>query len=193
MEYKGYNAVVTYDNDLGILHGEVIDTRDVITFQARSVDDLEVEFQRSVDDYLKFCEERGREPDKPFSGKVALRMDPETHRSIVGVARTSGKSLNTWILDAIGNEMHRADAGADDFAWAIEETAMEAFQVFLQEVSQHRRNQEPVSHVIPMWFDLSDGSIWASDTRPPHEVFCFGDPAPEGASKEWNWIQSKAQ
>ena len=109
MEYKGYNAVVTYDNDLGILHGEVIDTRDVITFQGRSVDDLQVEFQKSVDDYLKFCEERGREPDKPFSGKVALRMDPETHRMIVGAARTGGKSLNTWIVDAIGNELHRGD------------------------------------------------------------------------------------
>ena len=187
MEYKGYNAVVTYDNDLGILHGEVIDTRDVITFQGRSVDDLQEALERAVDDYLNFCEERGREPDKPFSGKVALRMEPETHRVIVGAARTSGKSLNTWILDAIGNEMHRPDARTGDFAWTIEETAMEAFQAFLQEISLHRRNQEPVSHVIPMWFDLSDGSIWTSDARPPHEVFCFGEPAPEGGSKDWHF------
>ena len=56
---------------------------------------------------------------------------------IVGAARTSGKSLNTWILDAISNEMHRADARTGDFAWTIEETAMEAFQVFLQEISLH--------------------------------------------------------
>lgn len=189
MEYKGYNAVVTYDNDLGILHGEVIDTRDVITFQGRSVDDLPEALERAVDDYLKFCEERGREPDKPFSGKVALRMDPETHRVIVGAARTSGKSLNTWILDAIGNEMNRPDARTtDDFAWTIEETAMEAFQAFLQEISLQRRNQEPVSHVIPMWFDLSDGSIWTSDARPPHEVFCFGDPVPEGTTERRYWI-----
>ena len=107
MEYKGYNAVVTYDNDLGILHGEVIDTRDVITFQGWSVDDLPDAFQQSVDDYLQFCDEQGRAPDKPFSDKVALRMDSETHRLIVGAARTSGKGLNTWILDAIGNELNR--------------------------------------------------------------------------------------
>ena len=116
--------------------------RDVITFQGRSVDDLPEALERAVDDYLKFCEERGREPDKPFSGKVALRMDPETHRVIVGAARTSGKSLNTWILDAISNEMHRPDARTDDFGWTVEETALEAFQAFLQEISLHRRNQE---------------------------------------------------
>ena len=106
MEYKGYNAVVTYDNDMGILHGEVIDTRDIITFQARSVDELHDAFKSSVDGYLKFCEEKGREPEKPFSGRIALRLDPETHRAIVGAARTSGKSLNTWIADAIGRELH---------------------------------------------------------------------------------------
>ena len=106
MEYKGYNAVVTYDNDMGILHGEVIDTRDVITFQARSVDELHDAFKNSVDGYIKFCEEKGREPEKPFSGRIALRLDSETHRAIVGAARRSGKSLNTWIVDAIGRELH---------------------------------------------------------------------------------------
>lgn len=187
MEYKGYNAVVTFDNDLGILHGDVIDTRDVITFQGRSVDELQEAFQRSVDEYLKICEERGREPDKPFSGKVALRMDPETHRAIVGAARTGGKSLNTWILDAIGNELHRPGRDTGDFTWTADETALEAFQAFLQEVSKQRCNQEAVSPVIPMWFDLSDGSIWASDARPPREVFCFSDPAADSTTERRCW------
>ena len=124
MEYKGYNAVVTYDNDLGILHGEVIDTRDVITFQGRSVDDLQEAFENSVDDYLKLCEERGREPDKPFSGKVALRMDPETHRMIVGAARSGGKSLNTWIVDAIGNELNRGDEVSEKIMYTFARTAV---------------------------------------------------------------------
>ena len=124
MEYKGYNAVVTYDNDLGVLHGEVIDTRDVITFQGRSVDDLQEAFENSVDDYLKFCEERGREPDKPFSGKVALRLDPETHRMIVGAARTGGKSLNTWIVDAIGNELNRGDEVCEKIMYTFARTAV---------------------------------------------------------------------
>ena len=39
MEYNGYHAVVTFDEEVGLLHGEVIDTRDVITFQGKSVDE----------------------------------------------------------------------------------------------------------------------------------------------------------
>jgi predicted HicB family RNase H-like nuclease len=66
MDYKGYVAVVNYDEDERIFSGEVINTRDVITFQGESVSELEKAFQYSVDDYLEFCESRDEEPEKPF-------------------------------------------------------------------------------------------------------------------------------
>ena len=62
MEYKGYKAAVTYDHDGKVLHGEVVGTRDVIFFEADSVEQLEREFRFSIDDYLAVCAERGREP-----------------------------------------------------------------------------------------------------------------------------------
>jgi len=68
MSYKGYRAAVTFDDDAGVFHGEIVDTRDVITFSGTSVEQLEREFRFSVDDYLAVCAERGRQPDKPFSG-----------------------------------------------------------------------------------------------------------------------------
>ena len=40
-----------------------------VTFQATSVEELEGAFRDSVDDYLEFGEERGEDPDKPFSGR----------------------------------------------------------------------------------------------------------------------------
>ena len=69
MEYKGYRAAVTYDDGAGLLHGEVVGTRDVITVEGTSVEQLQKEFRFSIDDYLAVCAERGRQPDKPFSGK----------------------------------------------------------------------------------------------------------------------------
>ena len=109
MEYRGYNAFVTYDNDRGILHGEVTDIRDVITFQGRSADEMPDAFRAAVDDYLLMCRERGKEPDPPFTGRVTLMVDSQTHIAMVGSARSRGKSLNTWLLDAVGNELHRDD------------------------------------------------------------------------------------
>ncbi len=76
IEYKGYWASVTFDSDAGVFHGEVVHTKDVIVFEGTSVEQLQEEFRFSIDDYLAVCAERGREPDKPFSGRTPLRVSP---------------------------------------------------------------------------------------------------------------------
>jgi predicted HicB family RNase H-like nuclease len=64
IEYKGYFAIVERDDDAGIFHGEVINTRDVITFQADNVAQISQAFQDSIYDYLAFCTSRGEQPDQ---------------------------------------------------------------------------------------------------------------------------------
>ncbi len=58
LEYKGYTGHVEFDDEAGLFHGEVLDKRDVITFQGISVQQLEQAFRESIDDYLEFCAER---------------------------------------------------------------------------------------------------------------------------------------
>ena len=65
MQYKGYSGHVELDQEAGILHGEVLKTRDVITFQGQRVEELEQAFRDSIDDYLELCSARGEEPDRP--------------------------------------------------------------------------------------------------------------------------------
>ena len=101
MEYKGYFAKVVFDDDADIFHGEVINLRDVITFEGETVRELKVAFHDSVDDYLAFCSVRGEEPEKPYSGKFVVRLEPELHKNITIEARKAGKSLNIWIKNAI--------------------------------------------------------------------------------------------
>ena len=101
MEYKGYRATVTFDAEAGALHGEVVDTRDVIIFEGTSVEQLEEEFRFSIEDYLAVCAERGREPDKPFSGQIPLRVTSAVHRAATVAARSEGKSLNAWLAETV--------------------------------------------------------------------------------------------
>ncbi len=110
MEYKGYQATVSFDDEAQIFYGEVIDTRDVITFQGKSVDELSQAFHDSVDDYLEFCAERGEEPGKPFSGKFLVRIKPETHRRVYASALASGKSINAWVEETLTRETDRKRA-----------------------------------------------------------------------------------
>jgi predicted HicB family RNase H-like nuclease len=105
MEYKGYFAKVEFDDDDNIFHGEVINLRDVITFEGETVRELQQAFQDSVDDYLAFCVERGEEPEKPYSGKFVVRVEPELHKNITIEARKKGKSLNVWVKDAISKAL----------------------------------------------------------------------------------------
>ena len=73
----------------------------MITFQGKSVEELEQAFRDSIDEYLAFCEERGEEPDKPFSGRLMLRLPPALHREVYVQAQREGKSLNQWIADKL--------------------------------------------------------------------------------------------
>ena len=99
MEYKGYVGHVVFDDEADIFHGEVVNTRDVISFQGRTVEEIRQAFHESVDVYLEWCKERNKTPDKPFSGRLVVRIAPALHRSIFLSAKQEGKSINRWIED----------------------------------------------------------------------------------------------
>jgi predicted HicB family RNase H-like nuclease len=101
MEYKGYLSRIEFDDEANIFHGEVINIRDVITFQGKSVDELRKAFEDSVEDYLAFCTERGEEPDKPFSGRFTVRLSPEQHRKVILAAEKAGKDLEVGVEEAL--------------------------------------------------------------------------------------------
>lgn len=101
MHYKAYIGQVDFDEDSDLFHGEVINLRDVITFQGRSVDELHEAFAASVEDYREFCADRGEAPEKPLSGKFILRVNPKVHQHIAEAAAREGKSLNAWARDVL--------------------------------------------------------------------------------------------
>lgn len=101
MRYKGYEAVVEFDEEAEIFHGEVINLRDVITFQGASVEELKQALADSVEDYLAFCAERGEEPEKPYSGQFVVRTDPGLHRQVASAARRAGTSLNKFVTSVL--------------------------------------------------------------------------------------------
>lgn len=107
MSYKSYVARVEYDDDDGIFFGRIAGIQAGVGFHAESVSELKAAFQEAVDDYIETCAKIGKEPQKPYSGKVMFRVKPETHRKAAIAAELSGKSLNQWaedVLDAAATE-----------------------------------------------------------------------------------------
>ncbi len=108
MTYKGYTGKVEFDDEANILFGRVIDLTDVITFKGETVEEIRQSFHDSVDDYLEFCQELGREPEKPLSGRLLFRTTPEHHRKMYIAAKRAGKSVNAWMDDVLAEAANRA-------------------------------------------------------------------------------------
>ena len=112
MEYKGYIAVLELDTDNGVFHGSVVNTRDVITFEGQNVEELQKELEASVEFYLEVCAKRGKDPEKPASGKFIVRLTPEMHRELIRLAARQNKSLNAIVREALAERVqHEQLAG----------------------------------------------------------------------------------
>ncbi len=97
LTYKGYQGRFDYDSEADIFHGEVLHLRDVITFQGRSIDELKQALADSVEDYLEFCAQKGKIPEKSYSGRFNVRIAPEVHQRIALEAARDGISINSWV------------------------------------------------------------------------------------------------
>lgn len=101
MTYKGYAARIEYSDEDQLLVGHIAGIRDVIGFHGESVPALRAAFEEAVDDYLETCARLGREPQKAYSGKLSLRLEPALHASVAAKAELADKSINQWVNEVL--------------------------------------------------------------------------------------------
>jgi predicted HicB family RNase H-like nuclease len=73
LKYKGYHGTIEPQLEDNMLFGKIAFINDLVTYEAKDLVQLKKEFQTSVDDYLAFCAERGKQPNKPFKGSFNVR------------------------------------------------------------------------------------------------------------------------
>ena len=102
LEYKGYKGSVEYSLQDDCLHGKVQGIRKtLILYEGRTLDDLRQDFQEGVDSYLEACLADGVTPEKPYSGKLNLRMPSDVHAQVAAMAAAKGYTINEYINTAI--------------------------------------------------------------------------------------------
>ena len=111
MNYRGYKAVIQYDERDHIFHGHLLDTYDDVYFEGSAVEELEAAFREAVDDYLAYCAETGRKPTKApdqeprkvliVSVELSVQVNSKVHNQANAVARKKGVSLDTFVEDAL--------------------------------------------------------------------------------------------
>lgn len=101
MEHKGFKARVQYSADDEVFFGRLIGIDDIVTFEGKTVRELQRAMKDAVEFHIEVCEKSGKALKKPFSGKVLLRLPSELHARIAEVAASNGKSINEWGKDVL--------------------------------------------------------------------------------------------
>ena len=101
IEYKGYIGSIEYSSEDKCFFGKLEMINDLVTFEATNAEELETNFHNAVDEYLKTCEELGREPQKTFKGVFNVRIDTKLHQEIYKEALRCGISLNAYVKETL--------------------------------------------------------------------------------------------
>ena len=106
MLIDGYKAVIQFDPEIEMFRGEFVGLNGGADFYAADIEGLKREGAISLRAFLEMCAEDGVEPLKAFSGKFNVRVSPSLHADIAVAAAAEGKSLNQWVVEALGRQVH---------------------------------------------------------------------------------------
>lgn len=101
LKYKGYTANIEYSSEDKVFLGKLANIKDVILFEGHNPEEIERAFKEAVEDYLESCRKLGDLPEKPYSGKIALRIKPELHSELVKKASMRGLTLTAFITEQL--------------------------------------------------------------------------------------------
>jgi predicted HicB family RNase H-like nuclease len=76
-------------------------TKDCITYEGNTVEELETDFKNAIDSYIEGCKELGIKPRKAYNGVLNVRIPSEIHCKVAMYAEATGKSINSFIRESI--------------------------------------------------------------------------------------------
>lgn len=107
--YKGFIGSVHFASEDRVFYGKVEGINDLISFEGKTVDELEEGFKYMVDEHIKDCKQNNLPLEKSYKGNLNIRLAPELHKKAVYNAALKGISLNQYINEAIRKELHVSD------------------------------------------------------------------------------------
>ena len=101
LEYKDYLGTVEYSSADKILYGQILGINGLVSYEGRSIESLQKDFEEAVDDYLDMCREQGIAPQKTYKGTFNVRISPVLHKNLAAFAASHHKTLNATVEEAI--------------------------------------------------------------------------------------------
>lgn len=64
IEYKGYKTHIQYSKEDNVFWGSIININDHVSFHGETLEEAKNAFIEAIEDYIEFCKDLGKEPDK---------------------------------------------------------------------------------------------------------------------------------
>lgn len=149
LEYKGYHTKIEFDSEEFILRGKIEGINDFIDFESDNLNGIETEFHEAVDDYLEFCKEVGKEPEKEYKGTFNVRISPKLHKELSIMAMKNNTSLNATVEQALVRYVSNEHSSTIKL-----EKSIKIFTELLQPTSTYKYNIQtvkPTEQNITSW------------------------------------------
>ena len=98
---NGYNAIISYDQDIDMFRGEFLDLNGGANFYSSDIKGLRQEGSTSLRIFLEECQKHGIEPKMEKSETIDLILNHDLFKKASDVAASKGESLNSFIANAV--------------------------------------------------------------------------------------------
>jgi predicted HicB family RNase H-like nuclease len=101
LKYKEFEGSAELDMARSVCRGKILYIDDLVTYESKTIEDLQNQFQEAVDDYIETCVLVGKEPQKPCRGQFNVRVSSTTHRAALRRATADDTTLNDVVCKAL--------------------------------------------------------------------------------------------
>lgn len=105
LKYKGYIGDIQASIEDDVLYGKLQYISALVTYEGKTVDELNRAFQQAVDDYLQTCKDQGCQPEIPCKGSFNVRIGHDLHIAAMLKAKQMNISLNDLVKQSIQSRL----------------------------------------------------------------------------------------
>jgi predicted HicB family RNase H-like nuclease len=111
LNHKGYIGSIEASVEDNCLFGKILFIKALVSYEGKTVAELDAAFREAVDDYLITCQSLGQTPEKPCKGSFNVRVGHDLHLAAALAATRKKVTLNDLTRQALKEflQQHSAD------------------------------------------------------------------------------------
>ena len=110
LKYNGYIGSIEASLEDNCLFGKILFIKALVSYEGKTVAELDAAFKEAVEDYLTTCQALGQTPEKPCKGSFNVRVGHDLHLAAALAATRKKVTLNDLTRQALNEFLQQHGA-----------------------------------------------------------------------------------